>query len=114
MGRYYSGDIEGKFWFGIQSSNDSEFFGGTQEEPNYITYYFSEDDRKALGKKRIAIDKFFKENNGYNDKMLVKAGIADSEAGVKVLLEWYARLELGQKIYKCLKKQGYCSFEAEL
>jgi hypothetical protein len=24
MGRYYSGSIEGKFWFGIQSSNDIE------------------------------------------------------------------------------------------
>ena len=22
MGRYYYGDIEGKFWFGVQSSND--------------------------------------------------------------------------------------------
>lgn len=27
MGRYYSGDIEGKFWFGVQSSDDAEFFG---------------------------------------------------------------------------------------
>ena len=24
MGRFYSGDIEGKFWFGIQDSNDVE------------------------------------------------------------------------------------------
>ena len=24
MGRYYSGDIEGKFWFGVQSSGDVE------------------------------------------------------------------------------------------
>ena len=24
MGRYYNGDIEGKFWFGVQSSNDIE------------------------------------------------------------------------------------------
>jgi YesN/AraC family two-component response regulator len=24
MGRYYDGDIQGKFWFGIQSSNDIE------------------------------------------------------------------------------------------
>ena len=24
MGRFYSGDIEGKFWFGIQDSNDIE------------------------------------------------------------------------------------------
>ena len=27
MGRYYSGDIEGKFWFGIQESNDADNFG---------------------------------------------------------------------------------------
>lgn len=25
MGRYYNGDIEGKFWFGVQSSNDADF-----------------------------------------------------------------------------------------
>ena len=24
MGRFYSGDIEGKFWFGVQSSGDVE------------------------------------------------------------------------------------------
>ena len=24
MGRFYSGDIEGKFWFGVQDSNDIE------------------------------------------------------------------------------------------
>jgi hypothetical protein len=27
MGRYYSGDISGKFWFGIQSSHDADYFG---------------------------------------------------------------------------------------
>ena len=27
MGRYYDGDIEGKFWFAVQSSDDGEFFG---------------------------------------------------------------------------------------
>ena len=27
MGRYYYGSIRGRFWFGIQSSNDPEFFG---------------------------------------------------------------------------------------
>ena len=25
MGRFYSGDIEGKFWFGVQDSNDIEY-----------------------------------------------------------------------------------------
>ena len=32
MGRYYSGDIEGKFWFAVQDSDDAEFFGGTNVE----------------------------------------------------------------------------------
>ena len=27
MGRYYTGDIEGKFWFAVQSSDDADFFG---------------------------------------------------------------------------------------
>jgi hypothetical protein len=27
MGRYYSGQIAGKFWFGVQSSNDASYFG---------------------------------------------------------------------------------------
>ncbi len=25
MGRYYEGDIKGKFWFSIQNSNDAEY-----------------------------------------------------------------------------------------
>jgi len=32
MGRYYYGDIEGKFWFGIQSSTDASFFGADHYE----------------------------------------------------------------------------------
>lgn len=36
MGRYYNGQISGKFWFGVQASNDANNFGveGT-DEPNY-------------------------------------------------------------------------------
>ena len=30
MGRYYVGMISGKFWFGVQSSNDAENFGGSE------------------------------------------------------------------------------------
>ena len=32
MGRYYYGDINGKFWFGVQSSTDASNFGGEAEE----------------------------------------------------------------------------------
>ena len=32
MGRYYSGDIEGKMWFAVQNSSDWDYFG---KEGNY-------------------------------------------------------------------------------
>ena len=43
MGRYYHGDIEGKFWFAIQDSNAADRFGSTGYEPQYIHYYFDEE-----------------------------------------------------------------------
>ena len=44
MGRYYEGDIEGKFWFAIQSSDDGEFFGAEEDEGNWINYYLNKDE----------------------------------------------------------------------
>jgi len=120
MGRYYSGDIEGKFWFGVQSSNDADFFGVEGCEPSYIDYYFDEDNlpdikagikkcKEALGDNKKKLDEFFKKNQMYNDEMLTKAGFTD----IKELMKWYARLILGKKILKCVKAQGDCSFSAE-
>ena len=43
MGRYYTGDIEGKFWFGVQDSTDADYFG-VQGEPRFYHYYFDTDD----------------------------------------------------------------------
>lgn len=42
MGRYYNGDIEGKFWFAVQSSTCADRFGSTGET-THLTYNFSED-----------------------------------------------------------------------
>jgi sugar phosphate isomerase/epimerase len=39
MGRYYTGDIDGKFWFAVQSSDDADFFGQSGE-PLEINYSF--------------------------------------------------------------------------
>ena len=44
MGRYYEGDIEGKFWFAIQDSDDGEFFGAEQQESNWIDYYLDKEE----------------------------------------------------------------------
>jgi hypothetical protein len=119
MGRYYSGDIDGKFWFAIQASNAADRFGVTGEQPSSLHYYFSEDDlddinaeikniEDKLGFKKTIIDKFFADNNmGWSDDMLKEAHITKAE------LEDYADLELGKKIRECVVDTGQCSFEAE-
>lgn len=119
MGRYYSGDIEGKFWFALQSSNAADRFGVCGEEPSVINYNFSEEDlegveaeikniEEALGDKVAIIDKFFEDNNGYTDEMLTEAGITKEE------LSDYADLGLGRQIRDSIIENGGCSFEAEL
>jgi hypothetical protein len=124
MGRYYSGDIEGKFWFGIQDSDDASFFGVEPCEPSHIEYCFAEEDkkgveegiaecRKSLGDYKAKLDDFFRHNNGYQDKVLAKH-LDVGQNKLRTLLEWYARLELGEKIKKSLDGKGECCFKAEL
>lgn len=119
MGRYYSGDISGKFWFAVQSSIAADRFGVTHNEPSYVEYYFSEEDLEGveeeikniqdnLGDKLDVIEKFFEGITGYTDEMLSKVGITKNE------LSEYADLELGKKIRDCIKEDGQCEFEAEL
>jgi len=119
MGRYYSGDINGKFWFGLQSSTAPDRFGVPYYEPSYVSYYYSVDDldgvekeinniTKSLGDKLKVIEDFFKDKGGYNDEMLYEAGISLKE------LEDYADLGLGIQIRDCIIEKGECTFDAEL
>lgn len=129
MGRYYSGDIEGKFWFGVQSSDDGEFFGARELEPNYITYIVEDIKeveeglqkcKETLGENKKRLDDFWNSiENGYNDKMIIdwyknNYDIVVSENFVGKILKWYARLDLGEKIHKCMVENDYCEFTAEL
>ena len=118
MGRYYSGDIDGKFWFALQSSDCADRFGVTGEQPSTLEYYFDESNLKdveleikniedSLGDKLQQIEKFFEGNNGYNDKMLAEAGITQDE------LRDYADLGLGKEIRNSIKENGQCGFTAE-
>jgi len=118
MGRYYSGDIEGKFWFALQDSDAADRFGVTGEQPSTLSYYFDEDNledveleikniEESLGDKLQLIEKFFEDNNGWNDKKLEDAGITQEE------LSEYADLGLGKKIRDCIKENGSCQFDAE-
>ena len=127
MGRYYNGDIEGKFWFALQSSDAPSRFGRDYYEPNYVDYYFDKESLKdirkeiqsikdTLGKYKKAFDEFFKENNGYNDETLEKFFKKKKmdTSNLKKMLEDYADLGLGRKIEKCVKDNNECSFTAEL
>ncbi len=123
MGRYYTGDIEGKFWFGVQNSNDADFFGSTGYAPGFLEYYFEEDGigeindgiaqcLSVLGDNKSKLDAYFALQELWNDETVSKAtGIPVKK--VRELLIWYARLELGQKILDCVKKNGRCEFQAE-
>jgi hypothetical protein len=119
MGRYYSGDIEGKFWFGVQSSTAADRFGVAHEIPSYVNYYYDESNlpeveaeiehiKSLLGDKLQQLDNFFESNDGYRDEMLEEIGITKQD------LREYADLKLGEKIKQCIIDRGVCSFDAEL
>lgn len=118
MGRYYSGDIEGKFWFAVQSSCAADRFGVSGYQPEVSIYDFSEEDLESveteianieenLGGQLKVITDFFANRDSYNDKILEEAGITSEQ------IKDYADLGLGKKIRDCIKENGSCRFEAE-
>jgi len=120
MGRYYSGDIEGKFMFAVQGSNAPERFGASENQ-NYIDYYIdsSQTDEVREEVKQIEtehadqikrIDKMCDENDGYNDETMKKYGVT------KEGLSEYADLRLGRQILEYLEENPDfgCSIHAEL
>ena len=130
MGRYYNGDIDGKFWFAVQSSDDADYFGVEGERPNLLEYYYDDEDlpkvkegiencENCLGDYKKHLDDFFNDREGYNNEMLAeflnkKTNKNHTEKGVMFYLEWYARLGLGQQIHDCIKERGQCHFDAEI
>jgi arabinogalactan endo-1,4-beta-galactosidase len=107
MGRHYAGDIEGKFMFAVQSSTAADRFGSTYCEPNYVEYYFDEDNldtiKEELEKLKPNYDKvvkFFEEREGYTKEEMDMSDYAD--------------YVLGEKILNCILEHGECNFTAEL
>lgn len=137
MGRYYNGDIEGKFWFGVQSSDSADRFGVTGEPPSSLIYYFDKSNlstieeelkviEQKLGNKLELLNKFFEEKESYNDEEIiqylkdngVKIEIPSNDnlvffCPIQKILSEYADYELGCKIKKCVEETGSCSFDAE-
>lgn len=127
MGRYYNGDVEGKFWFAVQPSDTADRFGVEGREPNCLVYEYDKEDlpklqrellfiENELGETKDLLDKFFEENNGYTDGMLYDyLGFRKPDKYMlKEILKNYADWYLGKEIEKQLLEFGCCTFEAEL
>ena len=101
MGRYYDGDIEGKFMFAVQPSNAGERFGA-QDVTNYITYYVDRDqyegiveelnDIEKTGAVKRVLDMLDKCDVGYNNKTMKENGVSNGD------LSEYADWILGTKM----------------
>ena len=133
MGRYYEGDIYGKFAFGSQGSNAADRFGvvGVQDTLNY---YFDISDLEVLETELHSIEDSFKDHklalityydlfNLDHDHQTLDYDTLDfhqyiSKAGLSPLnseeISEYNDYHLGRKILKSIKDHGSCSFTAEL
>ena len=125
MGRYYNGDIEGKFYFGVQSSNAADQFGVTGYQPEHLEYSFEEVDIKAieeglnkieeeLGLDNSELEIFFNKRFAYNTQDIKQETSLKTSEVISKNLQLYADWELGKQILDCVKKTGCCSFTAEL
>ena len=126
MGRYYSGDIEGKWWFGVQPSDVPIRFGGSE---SHISYEISNDNEfeetmeyleNELAGKIEVFKEFFEQNNGYNTESLMeffkKKFPSYTESDLTKDLSDYADLEFGNKCKKYFEDSGenYLCISSEL
>ena len=141
MGRHYDGDISGKFWFAVQSSDDGEYFGAldiTEENTDsdyhegFVDYviYFSDIDKVKAGidlcKRQlrgnyIILNEFFSSSSGYNDEMIIEhykktRGIHINEGFLREQLTIFARLDFGTQILLYFNENPGedCHFTAEM
>ncbi len=131
MGRYYEGDINGKFAFAIQSSCAADRFGVEGTEPNYIEYYF--DDENIIGI-RDELHNICKSLGEYGNLIKVYCELLyhDINSAHYISLSKYiekANMKpptceniwsnmydyiLGKEILDCILLKGECNFIAEL
>jgi hypothetical protein len=126
MGRYYEGDISGKFWFGVQPSNAADRFGSIGYEPSYAVYTFIKEDhldtvkneldviRTTIGEDNIKLlDDFFEQNDLYSNIKMEEFNKDLPDIWNKHKSD-YADYCLGLQIYNYLLEHDYCEFTAEL
>lgn len=122
MGRYYEGDIQGKFAFAIQSSAAADRFGVEGTQPDCLEYYFDTDNLDDIRSELKSIEKTFGKNKNailsyYDLKPDMNIWHYLSKGGITIPPEnssdFYDYV-LGREILECILERGECSFTAEL
>ena len=119
MGRYYTGDIKGKFMFGVQRSDAGKRFGADEVDSNVIHYRVDRECYELIVEELRLIEesgavekvpKMFEEVFGWDDEIAEKYGVSHKN------LEDYVDYEMGMKIKQWFDdnpKETYLRFEAE-
>tara|TARA_B100000768_G_C11284487_1_gene381232 strand:+ start:307 stop:672 length:366 start_codon:yes stop_codon:yes gene_type:complete len=121
MGRYYYGDIEGKFMFAVQPSNAAERFGAVDDEPAYIDYTISRSKYEMVCAELLAIEKtgapkrvkemFKATDDRWSDEILDEHGITQDD------MTEYADWVLGTKLkdyFDDHPNEDVINFQAEI
>lgn len=119
MGRYYNGDVNGKFMFAVQDSNAHERFGAVEENSGYVDYVVYRDSYNDIVEELDKIDKvsikrvenMFNNERGYNDEIQKKYEVTPED------LSEYADYKIGVQLKEFFDKNkdcDECRFEAEL
>jgi len=140
MGRWYFGDIEGKFWFGVQASDDASNFGVDyteviqwdcicksckcrfiEEHPDTCIQCKGECDKTEC---EVSFIRYNFTSDHIDDIQIVLDDIKSQIPFQELTDEFIesvdeekqallARWDLGMKILKCLEN-GSCQFDCEL
>tara|TARA_Y100001973_G_scaffold88643_1_gene134079 strand:+ start:396 stop:788 length:393 start_codon:yes stop_codon:yes gene_type:complete len=130
MGRYYSGDVEGKFWFAVQPSNVHERFGAIELSPSFIEYQIEntpqilnelEKIESEMGPYLEALYQFFEEALTYNsddvEYYLKMIGLNSNADIANKMIREYADWETGIELLDYFKKNenaGHIFISAEV
>ncbi|OGV70646.1 MAG: hypothetical protein A2283_11520 [Lentisphaerae bacterium RIFOXYA12_FULL_48_11] len=110
MGRYYWGDIEGKFWFGVQPTSDLLEFGHDESESR-LNVWIPFDDLQDIAEKLRTLKKAFRKHGITFQAFMTRLDKGSTKAKEAKTAKWQTMcreaslIELGEKILIELKKK---------
>jgi len=120
MGRYYNGDVDGKFMFSVQPSDAHERFGAVELDQGYIPYIVYRTSYAEICseldsiKKKGHVDRvenMFDKETGWNSEIKARYNVTDED------LSEYADYQIGIQLKEFFDDNpdlDECRFDAEI